>query len=164
MLVLSRKVGEQIVLPDCGVTISVVKVAGKKVRLGIVAPADAPVHRAEIWSRICQSDGSGRKSDRNPGGASLAPAKKSRPQAAAAVATEGRSELGERLVCTIAERTGGRIRALRVESTDENVVVHGRAASYYARQLAFAAVSEALHGLGQEGNEKVHLDIEVAGS
>jgi carbon storage regulator len=51
MLVLSRKVGEEIVLPIHGVTIGVVAVAGKRVRLGITAPPDIKVHRKEVWQR-----------------------------------------------------------------------------------------------------------------
>jgi carbon storage regulator CsrA len=57
MLVLSRKIGEQIVLPECGVTIHVVAVGKKRVRLGIVAPSGAPVHRSEVWNRIVRANG-----------------------------------------------------------------------------------------------------------
>jgi carbon storage regulator len=55
MLVLSRKVGEEIVLPHCGVTVGVVAVKGKQVRLGIAASPEVLVHRGEVWQRICQS-------------------------------------------------------------------------------------------------------------
>ena len=48
MLVLSRKAGEEIVLPDCGVTIGVIRVAGKRVRLGIKAPPEITVRRNEL--------------------------------------------------------------------------------------------------------------------
>lgn len=51
MLVLSRKVGEQIVIGQ-GVTVTVLEVNGQRVRLGIVAPADVPVHRIEVCQRI----------------------------------------------------------------------------------------------------------------
>ena len=54
MLVLSRKLGEKIVLPDSDVTITVLGISGKKVRLGIAAPPGVPVHRSEIWDRICE--------------------------------------------------------------------------------------------------------------
>ena len=47
MLVLSRKVGEKIhVGPD--VTVTVVRVAGDKVRIGIEAPDDVQVLRGEL--------------------------------------------------------------------------------------------------------------------
>ena len=49
MLVLSRKSGESIVLPGSDVTITVVRVSGNRVRLGITAPSDVVVHREEIW-------------------------------------------------------------------------------------------------------------------
>jgi carbon storage regulator len=51
MLVLTRKIGEEIVLPESEVTIAVLCVAGKKVKLGITAPAGVPVHRREILQR-----------------------------------------------------------------------------------------------------------------
>ena len=59
MLVLSRKVGEEIVLPNCGVTIGVVAVNGSRVRLGIAAPPETSVHRKEVWHRIRESRESG---------------------------------------------------------------------------------------------------------
>ena len=52
MLVLVRKIGQQIVLPGCGVTIDVLDLGKTRVRLGIAAPADIPVHRGEVWDRI----------------------------------------------------------------------------------------------------------------
>ncbi len=52
MLVLSRKVGEEILLPDQGVAVRVVGISGDRVRLGITAPAEIPIHRSEVWRRI----------------------------------------------------------------------------------------------------------------
>jgi carbon storage regulator len=52
MLVLSRKVGERILLPSSNVVLTVVSVKGNQVRLGISAPADVAVHREEIWRQI----------------------------------------------------------------------------------------------------------------
>ncbi len=54
MLVLSRKVGESIVLPDCHVTITVLASHGNRIRLGVTAPHDIAVHRKEVWTRICE--------------------------------------------------------------------------------------------------------------
>jgi carbon storage regulator len=48
MLVLSRKRGERIVIPQCGLTVTVVSVQGNRVRLGIAAPADVAVYREEL--------------------------------------------------------------------------------------------------------------------
>ncbi|NLX95036.1 MAG: carbon storage regulator [Rhodopirellula sp.] len=57
MLVFSRKVGEGIVLPGCGVTVTVTRVAGKRVRLSILAPPEMLVHRTEVLRRIqCEDD------------------------------------------------------------------------------------------------------------
>ena len=47
MLVLSRKVGERILLGD-KIRITVVRVAGGGVRLGIEAPSDVPIVREEV--------------------------------------------------------------------------------------------------------------------
>jgi carbon storage regulator len=51
MLVLSRKLGEQIVLSECEVVITVLAIKGSQVRLGISAPAALPVYRQEVWRR-----------------------------------------------------------------------------------------------------------------
>jgi carbon storage regulator len=52
MLVLSRKPGERIVVPDCELVVTVLAIDGKTVRLGISAPAELAVHREEVWQRI----------------------------------------------------------------------------------------------------------------
>lgn len=49
MLVLSRKVGEQIVIPPCQLTMTVLEIQSDKVRLGIAAPREVPVLREEVW-------------------------------------------------------------------------------------------------------------------
>jgi carbon storage regulator len=54
MLVLSRKIGERIVVPDCALAITVVAVYGNTVRLGISAPAEIGVYREEICQRARQ--------------------------------------------------------------------------------------------------------------
>jgi carbon storage regulator len=52
MLVLTRKCGEKIVLPDLNITITVVEVRGDQVRLGLQAPDNISIHREEVWKRI----------------------------------------------------------------------------------------------------------------
>ena len=51
MLVLSRKKNESIVIND-NITIVVVEIRGDKVRLGIEAPKEVPVHRREVYDAI----------------------------------------------------------------------------------------------------------------
>jgi carbon storage regulator len=55
MLVLSRKFGERIVIPECGLSIAVVAIDGKTVRLGISAPAELDIYREEVWQRLVDS-------------------------------------------------------------------------------------------------------------
>jgi len=52
MLVLSRKCGERIVVPDQNIVVTVLEVRGEQVRLGIEAPSDIPIYREEVWQRI----------------------------------------------------------------------------------------------------------------
>jgi carbon storage regulator len=51
MLVLSRQKDESIMIGD-NVEITIVDVRGDKVRLGISAPRDIPVHRREVYEAI----------------------------------------------------------------------------------------------------------------
>lgn len=47
MLVLSRRIGEQIVI-NGNITITVVDRRGDKIRIGIEAPKDVPIYRIEL--------------------------------------------------------------------------------------------------------------------
>ena len=60
MLVLSRKKNESIVIND-NITIVVVEIRGDKVRLGVEAPKEVPIHRREVYDAIQ------RGSEINPG-------------------------------------------------------------------------------------------------
>jgi carbon storage regulator len=51
MLVLSRKRGEGIAIGN-GITVTVLATDGGRVKLGIVAPREVPVHREEVRQRI----------------------------------------------------------------------------------------------------------------
>lgn len=53
MLVLSRQKDERIIIGE-NITVMVVEIRGDKVRLGIEAPKDVPVHREEVWEQIKQ--------------------------------------------------------------------------------------------------------------
>jgi carbon storage regulator len=56
MLILTRRVGETIVIGD-DVIITVLGIKGNQVRIGINAPKDVSVHREEIYQRIQQEKG-----------------------------------------------------------------------------------------------------------
>ena len=51
MLVLSRQRDESIVIGD-NIVITIVDIRGDKVRLGIQAPVEIPVHRREVYDAI----------------------------------------------------------------------------------------------------------------
>jgi carbon storage regulator len=51
MLVLTRKVGERIVIGD-NIVITVIGQKGGGVKLGFEGPADVPIHRAEVYQRL----------------------------------------------------------------------------------------------------------------
>lgn len=51
MLVLSRKHDESIVI-NGNIIVTVIDIRGDKVRLGIDAPKDVPVHRREVQDKI----------------------------------------------------------------------------------------------------------------
>ena len=54
MLVLSRKKNESIVINN-DIKIVVVEIRGDKVRLGVEAPKEVPVHRREVYEAIKRS-------------------------------------------------------------------------------------------------------------
>ena len=51
MLVLSRQRDERIIIGD-NIVITIVDIRGDKVRLGINAPTEIPVHRQEVYEAI----------------------------------------------------------------------------------------------------------------
>jgi carbon storage regulator len=66
MLVLSRKSQESIVIGDADglhrlMKVTVLSIQGRNVRLGFEVDADVPVHRSEVWERICAE-----RQQRNP--------------------------------------------------------------------------------------------------
>jgi len=55
MLILSRKLGETIVI-DGHILVTVMRVDGEVVKLGIAAPMEVPVHRKEVYEEIQRSN------------------------------------------------------------------------------------------------------------
>lgn len=66
MLILSRKKDESIVIND-EITIVVVEIRGDKVRLGVEAPRDVPVHRREVYDTIQRNLDSEQEEDASEG-------------------------------------------------------------------------------------------------
>ncbi len=64
MLVLSRQKDESIVIGD-DIKITIVDVRGDKVRLGIDAPREVPVHRIEVYEAIQREKAAKDKSEPN---------------------------------------------------------------------------------------------------
>lgn len=62
MLVLSRTKNESIIIGD-DIEITIIDVRGDKVRLGIKAPREVPVHRKEIYDAIQREKAQERKKD-----------------------------------------------------------------------------------------------------
>ena len=56
MLVLTRKVGEKLVIGD-EIVVQVLSVSGDQVKIGIQAPSSIPIHRNEIYEAILTNGG-----------------------------------------------------------------------------------------------------------
>ena len=57
MMVLSRRVGETIIMGDnAEIQVTVLSVQGNQVRIGVEAPRTTPVHRKEIYERIVRGE------------------------------------------------------------------------------------------------------------
>ncbi len=51
MLILTRKLGEQIAIGD-NIKITLLEIKGRQVKIGVEAPAEIPVHRGEVYRMI----------------------------------------------------------------------------------------------------------------
>jgi len=58
MLVLSRQRDESIIIGD-NIIVTIVDIRGDKVRLGIEAPTEIPVHRQEVYEAIQRENSKG---------------------------------------------------------------------------------------------------------
>lgn len=62
MLVLSRKNNESVVVGCAGssdrlLTVTVLGIKGGQVRLGFEGDVNVPIHRLEVWERMCINEG-----------------------------------------------------------------------------------------------------------
>ena len=64
MLVLARKVGQQIIIGD-EIEVTVLEVRGEQVRLGINAPRSIAVHRKELLTQVAAENVEAAKVDRD---------------------------------------------------------------------------------------------------
>ncbi|MGI9284326.1 MAG: carbon storage regulator CsrA [Pseudomonadales bacterium] len=53
MLILTRRVGEKLIIGD-DVSVTVLATQGKQVRIGVSAPKSVSVHREEIYNKIAE--------------------------------------------------------------------------------------------------------------
>jgi carbon storage regulator len=51
LLILTRRVNESLMIGD-QITVTVLEVKGRQVRLGVNAPREVPVHRKEVYERV----------------------------------------------------------------------------------------------------------------
>jgi carbon storage regulator len=65
MLVITRKSGERICLGD-DITITVMEISGSTVRLGIEAPRELPVYRAEIYAAVKEENRAAAQASKQP--------------------------------------------------------------------------------------------------
>ena len=65
MLVLSRQRDESIMIGD-NIVVTIVDIRGDKVRLGINAPSEIPVHRQEVYDAIKREANRPEKTDSVP--------------------------------------------------------------------------------------------------
>jgi len=80
MLVLTRKNRESVVIgrpdtEDVMLEITILEIEGGRVRLGFEADTRMPIHRREVWDRICNGGGNG-----NGQAAAAAPARTEMPR------------------------------------------------------------------------------------
>jgi carbon storage regulator len=56
MLVLTRKIGEKVIIPNDRIVIHVLEIQGERVRLGFEAPRTTEIRREELWCRLVREE------------------------------------------------------------------------------------------------------------
>jgi len=130
MLVLTRKAGQSLVI-DGGIVVRVVSVEGGKVRLGISAPADVAVDRAEVHARRLEFARAGG----DHAAADACHAVFAAPGDVPSTGTVPAVAL-EQLEALVLARLEGRVQDFRLAQRPDGLVLQGRAPTYYLKQLA----------------------------
>ena len=99
MLVLTRKNRESVVIGgndemQIMLEITVLEIEGGRVRLGFEADARMPIHRREVWDRICNGNGNGNGNGHGNGHAKGNGAAGTQPLAEAVSRMETRRQAG----------------------------------------------------------------------
>jgi carbon storage regulator len=103
MLVLTRKNRESVVIGQPGemriaLEITILEIEGGRVRIGFEADTKLPIHRREVWDRICNGQGNANGNGQGNGHENGDGAGKGRadgqPLAAALARMEGRRQAG----------------------------------------------------------------------
>ena len=99
MLVLTRKNRESVVIGQPGemqiaLEITVLEIEGGRVRLGFQADNKLPIHRREVWDRICNGHGNGNGQADVEGDGQADGRAGGQPLAAALARMEGRRQAG----------------------------------------------------------------------
>jgi carbon storage regulator CsrA len=177
MLVLSRKIGEQISVPCCDVTIEVLRVTKNRVRLGVNAPQKTAVYRSELLERPAVGDESDAE-DTDGRDFSSARILVADPEPCLAnsyrqfLARRGfqtavASNALERNLLRAAIGAGGRDGSAEhpeyrpPRRSGNRYYSEGLSETYYGRQLVQAAVMEALNILNIGRPDEVEIDITV---
>jgi carbon storage regulator len=97
MLVLTRKNRESVVIGQPGemriaLEITILEIEGGRVRIGFEADTKLPIHRREVWDRICNGHGNGQAGGN--GEVSGNGQADGQPLAAALARMEGRRQAG----------------------------------------------------------------------
>jgi carbon storage regulator len=101
MLVLTRKNRESVVIGQPGemriaLEITILEIEGGRVRIGFEADNKLPIHRREVWDRICNGPGNGNGNGHENGDGTGTGTGKAdgQPLAAALARMEGRRQAG----------------------------------------------------------------------